>query len=145
MLQHIKPVSYTVSVYMYICMCVRTYYFNWQEAHKKKSFWGCLKVGVNFNVLVVLYEEISNVFHVFQMLKNRLKMSFCLPEPYNYFKNIFFQKHQYLFFYDIFAIWMLELSFNIAVKERREKPKPLNKSNNRIWFQDYFPWQKLFL
>lgn len=79
------------------------------------------------------------------MLKNRLKMSFCLPEPYNYLKNIFLQQHQYLFLYVIFAVWMLDLSFHIAVKERSEKTKTLNKANNRIWFQDYFPWLKLFL
>lgn len=128
-----------------VCVCGRTYYFNWQEAHKKKSFWGWLKLGMHLNMLVVLYEEISNVSHVLQMLKNGLKMSFCLPETYEYFKNIFLQQHQYLFLYVIFLqfecwIWISTLLSKKDVK----KHKTLNKSNSRIWFQDYFPWLKLF-
>lgn len=72
---------------MDMCVCGETYYFNWQEAHKKKSFWGWLKLWMHFNMLVVLYEEISNVSHVLQMFKNGLKRSFCLPETYNYLKK----------------------------------------------------------
>lgn len=127
---------------MYMCVCGRTYYFNWQEAHKKESFWGWLKIWVHFNMLVVLYEEISNVSHVLQMFKNELKMSFCLPETFNYLKSIFLRQHQYLLLCASFTVWMLDLSFHMAVK--KWKPKTFNKANNRIWFQDYFPWLKLF-
>lgn len=111
---------------MYVCVCGRTYIFNWQEAHKRKSFWGWLKFWALFNMLVVLYEEISNVSHVLQMFKNGLRMSFCLAETYNYLKNIFLQKHQYLFLCASFSVWMLSLSFHIAIKKVK-KPKPLTK------------------
>lgn len=135
-----------VTVYRCICVCVVEHIIlTSRKLIKRKAFGVGSNLERTFNMLVVLYEEISNVSHVLQMLKNGLKMSFCLPEPYNYFKNIFLQQHQYLFLYVIFAVWMLDLSFHIAVKERSEKTKTLNKSNNRIWFQDYFPWLKLFL
>lgn len=129
-----------------MCVCGRTYYFNWQEAHKNKSLWGWLKLGVHFNMLVVLYEEISNVSHVLQMLKNGLKMSFCLHESYNYFKNIFLQQHQYLFLYVIFAVWMLDLSFHIAIKEISEKnPKPLINLTTKSGFKTIFHDCNIFL
>lgn len=51
-----------------------------------------------------------------------------------------------LFLYFIFTVWMLDVSFHIAIKEiSGKKNETLNKSNNKIWFQDYFPWLQHFL
>lgn len=119
---------------VYVCVWGRTYYFNWKEAHKKKSFWDWLKLWVHLNMLVVLYEEISNVSHMLQMFKNGLRMSFCLPETYNYLKNIFLQQHWYLFLCASFAVLMLNLSFHIAVKKVK-KPKPLIKLTTESGFK----------